>query len=86
MKMLRNVFFAFMITACFMIMAMPVHAQAGAAVALPENIQKILDQGAVWVGLVVLVWEYMLSKTSIVKSNSTIDLVVAGVKKLFGIK
>lgn len=82
MKKLIGAYFM-LIVALLFTLPMPVHAND---LSLPANIQSILDKGSVWVGLLVLIWEYLLSKTSVVKSNSTIDLVIAGLKKLFGIK
>lgn len=83
MKKLIGAYFMLVI-ACLLTLAMPAHAQS--ALELPSSIQSFLDKGGVWVGLVVLIWEYLLTKTDVVKSNSTIDLVLAGLKKLFGIK
>lgn len=82
MKKLIGAYFMLVI-ACLFTLTLPAYATD---LALPGNIQSILDKGAVWIGLIVLIWEYLLSKTDIVKSNSTIDLVLAGLKKLFGIK
>ena len=46
---------------------------------------EIVTSAKPWVVLVVLIWEYLVGKTKVVKSNSTIELIESGVKKIFGI-
>lgn len=44
-----------------------------------------MDGVRIWVVLAILIWEYLVGKTKIVKSNSTIELVESFIKKIFGI-
>ena len=45
-----------------------------------------LSQGALYIGLIVLVFEWILANTKWIKANSTIDAILTMVKKLFKLK
>lgn len=64
-----------------LMMATMTSAFAESGSMLPEK----FDQYTIWIGLAVVIWEYLLANNKNVKSNSSIDLLVSGAKKFFGL-
>lgn len=46
---------------------------------------EMMASAKVWVVLVILVWEYLIGKTKLVKANSTVEMVENIFKMVFGI-
>lgn len=61
---------------------------AGNAHAADFSLEEISTKYGVWIGLVFLIVEYILGKTTLVKSGSTLELVIntaiSLLKKVFG--
>ena len=61
---------------------------AGQAHASDFSLEEISTKYGVWIGLVFLIVEYILGKTTLVKSGSTLELVIntaiSLLKKVFG--
>lgn len=45
--------------------------------------EQFLAQYGVWIGLVLLIWEYILGKTDLIKPASTIELIGSIIMKVF---
>jgi hypothetical protein len=53
---------------------------------VPAEGKDWFKEAGIWIGLLILIWEYIVGKTDYVKSNSTIEMAISFVKNLFGKK
>lgn len=62
------------------LMFVPIAAFAG------EDGPSVMDQVGMWSGLVVLIVEWLLANTKVIKANSMIDMVINMLKMIGGKK
>lgn len=57
--------------------------------AFAQDLSAILpakvDAQTIWVALAIMIWEFLVANNKGVKSNSTIDMVISGLKKFLGL-